>query len=1386
MALDQPASAVRRENIPRSATRRSAEHGADSRPLSAWAELGAFVLLAEPGGGKSCAFQSEAGSSDGAYVKARTFATLGPPDGWCGQTLFIDGLDEMRADSASRHGPLDAVVQQLDKLGRPAFRLSCREADWLATIDQEALRDVAPEKQIEALHLDPLNDKEVTELLRRRSDRISDPARFREDAESRGLDGLLRNPLLLELLVDAVGDVWPRGRADVYRLACERMADEHNDAIREARAQELPLRDHMLHDAGLLCAVLLLAGLDAWVDGVVVDSSADVPTQALHSALGVTNAKAALSSKLFIAAGQRRLPRHRSVAEYLAACAISRRVIQDRLPMSRVLALMSGLDGGIVEPLRGLHAWLAVTCPPQRAVLIDRDPLACVLYGDVRSFCREDKRRVLDGLRREAERYVWFRTGNWDAHPFGALGTVDMAPEFAALLDSADRSPAHQSLLDCALDAIHHGEPMPQLLPRLEAVMRDATYRDDLRSSALDAWLQQSSTDLSKARAWLDQMRDGVIDDPRDELCGRLLESLYPALITPAEVMQHLHVSKADNFIGTYRHFWFASLLKRTPEVARPLLADALAVTGLSKDALNTHYELPRLIATVVTAALNVLRSPIDVSRVAQWLAVGIDQYGSAAAKGDDSRDIRDWLERHPDVQKALVAHQYTLIQPDPRGHFHFWSGEEILHRAQRPRDWMQWLLAHAAQVGSPPLVEYCFMQAAQAVLSQTSDFDIEMEEVECWVTEHEQRWPVARGWLECVWSSALDGYQGKDHRRQREDEAKRADDRVRRRIGLTAHFRAISSGAATPVVMHKLALAYSGRFSDIRAETPIERVQEFLAGSPEEAASAIAGIEATITRTDLPSVAEILEADLERKEHFLRPACLLGAELACTRNPDCPLTWADDLIRRLVAFRLADGTGDVPAWYNLLAERRPQIVAEVLGAFAQQCLLQRAEQSITGLWPLARDAGQAELARLVIPPLLRNFPVRARPAQLRRLNTELLPAAIRHLCADELKAVITERLAMECLDSGQRIAWLVAGLRFAAHQRSRQLSQLVGKSRIRALRLSDTMGAQADHASSLPRLPAAAVGRLIEMLAPITTPEYPTEDGLVGSRERLRDIVRGLVNQLATLDDTDAAGELSRLRALPVLAAWQISFDAALFEHVRVVRSASFSHASVDAVTLALAGEAPANALDLAALVRQHLSDLQARLVGDDTNSLHRFWRHSTAADQQPITENDCRDLLLGELRYRLEGQNVSLHKEAAHANDTRADLRAESMVEGQRKVVPIEIKKEDHRELWTAWRDQLEGRYMTDPAAEGVGIYLILWFGHRPKADPQGVVPSSSKELAERLTALVPPEDRVRLQVCVLDLSVTSPAARHGRKTKRRAKAARPPLGRKPVAAT
>jgi hypothetical protein len=90
---------------------------------------------------------------------------------------------------------------------------------------------------------------------------------------------------------------------------------------------------------------------------------------------------------------------------------------------------------------------------------------------------------------------------------------------------------------------------------------------------------------------------------------------------------------------------------------------------------------------------------------------------------------------------------------------------------------------------------------------------------------------------------------------------------------------------------------------------------------------------------------------------------------------------------------------------------------------------------------------------------------------------------------------------------------------------------------------------------------------------------------------------------------------------------------------------------------------------------------------------------------------------------------------------------------------AVPIEIKKEDSKELWSAWRDQLQRLYTIDPAAGGNGIYIALWFGHKPKSSPEGVRPVSAEDLQRMLTERIPEADRSQIAVCVLDLSLPAP---------------------------
>ena len=89
----------------------------------------AWVLLGEPGAGKSEAFKSEAKAVDGLRLTIAEFVYSDIDEDWKNKCLFLDGLDEIRASGATG-SILVQVKSKLRKLGLPNFRIACRAADW--------------------------------------------------------------------------------------------------------------------------------------------------------------------------------------------------------------------------------------------------------------------------------------------------------------------------------------------------------------------------------------------------------------------------------------------------------------------------------------------------------------------------------------------------------------------------------------------------------------------------------------------------------------------------------------------------------------------------------------------------------------------------------------------------------------------------------------------------------------------------------------------------------------------------------------------------------------------------------------------------------------------------------------------------------------------------------------------------------------------------------------------------------------------------------------------------------------------------------------------------------------------------------------------------------
>lgn len=1338
--------------VPRRAVELSPDSRGAPQPLSAWRGAGAYVLLGEPGAGKTKAFEVEAHETEGEYTSARDFITLRSRKFKADAPIFVDGLDEIRSGSVSHRVPLDDIRRRLDDLGRPAFRLSCREADWRSAVDSDRLKAVAPKGELAELHLQELDDADILEVLGSLS--VERPEEFLTQSEHHGVRLLLGNPLLLHLIVKAVesrGNRWPDSRSAIYKMACEQLAIEYNEEHRAERNVNQPSIDRMLEDAGLMSALCLLAGIPGFSDKPDSDRNFAVLIDTLPIALGIEDRRAALNSKIFVADGDRRVPRHRTIAEFLAAGAIAAR-IKGGLPVERVLALMSGADGGIVDPLRGLHAWLATRCGQERPALIDRDPLGVVLYGDLKVFSTEEKKQVLHALHREAQRFAWFRKGHWEAHPFGALGTSDMAATFHDLLTMPDRSLPHQSLLGCVLDAIEHGDPMPNLARDLRAIVLDPSFGAGTRLAALDAWIVQLAPDLAAARAMLDDIENGTVSDPDDQLAGRLLDNLYPEIVTPREIAGYFRAPKAESFLGLYQNFWRHYLVARTPREGLCDLMDAWTDSPKYFDGVRFRFIQNHMVGALLAAALEAHGEVVPIETLYRWFGIGVDKNGISRPTADDVESARDWLGARPSKLKALVAYGWTQVRTDGAGGRRFWESEERTLRAARPADWYEWLLDQASVTNDETLARYCFSDAAYVALNPRPDFTLSMEAVEEWVRMNQDKWPEAGEWLKNAWSESLDDWKGEEKKRQAKYDAERAVLRQERRRYIEPHLASMAAGSAPAGLMHQIALAYDSRYTDIHGDTPAERVQDFLGGSIKEAKSAISGLEATLARTDLPDVDDILKTDLGGHSHFIRPACLRGASLAFERDPKAISSWPDGLVRKLAAFWLTEGVGDQPEWFSVVAATRPTVVAPVLEKYAVQTIRRRPETGVTGLWPLAREDRYAELARLVVPAILRAFPVRANEKQLRILNAELLPAAMRYLSPKELTTLLAKRTDLKSLDVAQRIAYLVAGLGMDGEGCSRRLLKLVGASESRAAHVGRALDWQGERSKSMIPLPVRVTGRIIELIAPHTSPEHPTGAHWVGDAEHRRDWVSHLINQLASAASAEAADEIARLAGSRKLARWKLALESAAFDQSRAMRDATFRQASVEDVANVLANKAPANSRDLAALILDHLRNVEAHLHGDDTNGLLLFRRDDR---RTPKTENECRDILLYRMRDRLLGLGVNLEKEGQAAHDSRVDLRAESLREGRRFAVPIEIKKEDHRELWSAWRTQLR-TYTLDPASDGVGIYLALWFGQKPKATPEGERPSTPQQLLALLSAMVPEEDRFRVHVTVLDLSI------------------------------
>ena len=1340
----------------------------------------AYVLLGEPGSGKTTAFEMEADADPerSVPVSARDFTELdleSHPE-WRGKTLFIDGLDEMRTASGNWRRPLDSIRKRLERLGHPRFRLSCRTGEWLGEDDAAALRRLGAYHELVVLRLDPLDEDEVRKLL---EDRVG-PAGASElmgYAHEYGLYGVLQHPLSVELLLEAGMDTDPiSGRRGLFESACKSMSRERNPAHRAAaRGATRPSEGSLLHASGGLCALNLLTDSLGWaVDPVEA-------TPGYPSIREIENADPGIAAEELGCALRTRLfamtptgcfqPIHRQIAEFLGGRFLGRLAEGRSVSPLRLRALMAGDDGAAAPSLRGLAAWIAVHSPAARPSLIRDDPVGVAIYGDPSEFSREDQRQLLRNLRvRAREIDIW----HWPPSALPSLAAPGALPVVRDMISAPERDDATQSLASLALRALVHteGSSIPrELQPPLLGVVRDSRWWPGTRAAAMKAWIGSSSADgrsIDEALKLLKEIEEDALDDPRGSLTGLLLGLLYPGHVTPEKLWDYARPVAPDPIGSGHLEFWPNELPRRSEEEG--CLAEVLdslcrwldgrphgiddsctrdGVAGILAHALEQHgddIETERLYAWLA-AVLPLMPSEGDLelsTLVGRHL--GVDR-----PEVDIRPKVDAWLRDRPSTQKALMLEivcrqdddDIILGPADPLPPTGSLTLDDVLTDAPAA-DFAPWFLEQAVLLSESRPWLACHMLRRTGV--GTADA-LTVDEVRSRVSGH----PALEECLQSLFAPVPQPNRQHPLALERARKRKEWIDWVRRQAG------ALARGEGPPNLYHDVASAYLGVNRSVRGDTPGERVRSLFLGDDELSCVALDGLRRVPRRTDLPTLDELVRLDEDgRISYFILPLLAALEEEERIADEHRARPEGETLRRALGSLLLAKGR-DIPdpVWYRRALQSNAEEVAD---AFVKVygSRIRRSSGVDKHLHALTRAGSHAEVARLALPRLLMSFPAKATAEQVFHLDY-LIPAALEHVDPDDLASIVHRKLATASLRIGHRIRWLATGMFLGDPLLGQQLDHfLSGGSDSRARELAAFLKARtvSKRVRSLPgRSLAMLVRRLGGYHSPVSggVPGYMSFE--VDESLQTDGLIRTALDALSYRHTPEATELLHALLDDEDLAAWREPIAEALDAQRVVRRDAEFVPPTIQDVLSVLNDGRPASAADLAALTVDRIRGIGAQMRDMDADEWRDFWNEGEwGKPRTPKIEPSCELALLRRLRRQMP-EPVRVETEVRHAGGTRADLQ----VSFGDFAVPVETKLSSSRDLWTAAMAQLIPRYARDPRSDGYGIYVVFWHGpeYAKRPTPTGTPPRTPGELQDRLTQQLPSEAQPKVSVIVLNVS-------------------------------
>ncbi|MCY3776707.1 MAG: hypothetical protein OXH11_12080, partial [Candidatus Aminicenantes bacterium] len=672
-----------------------------------------------------------------------------------------------------------------------------------------------------------------------------------------------------------------------------------------------------------------------------------------------------------------------------------------------------------------------------------------------------------------------------------------MQQAIGQILRSTDREQEHQSFVGFLLDVLLQGPILPGLADVLFAIVSDGQWWSDVNALALRAFLHHCPDGAEKTNrleTLLADVHAGVIPDPKEELRGILLSSLFPRNVLPSEVWRYLVATEdTQKVIGSCWEFWFQRIPDESSDEEVIELLDGLRQCLSDMRPGLERWYVRQTPMRLLARALDFRGDAIDAGRLYDWLsagAVAVPAGGWEHEHDQAARAVRLWLESRPDVQKAVLMEGLRRCPASVEFSRQGFDVRNCLYGARRPPDHGLWCLGQAVAIADTRLqvAEYLLCEAFRALKDADGNAGLSLGVVAAHVRQNEKLRPV---WD--LMSSPPGWSEERAERRSYEEKQQQREDEWLAQV--RSEVVALKENRAAPVMLFQMARAFFGDFVSFHAEGGPKGVEKLLRGDPDLTRAALAGLKGAMDRPDVPTLEEILDLRKRNRFHYLTWPFLAGlAELERTSSEDAS-EWDQARIRKALVFHFCYPNTDYsPKWYGRLLEKRPEIVVDALVTVAASGFRDDGSASAV-FWGLAHDRAHAQVARLGSLRLLAAFPTRCTAKQLESLD-RLLRAAVQYADQEELLALVDSRLRRRSMNDAQRVRWLACGGLVAPERFGSRLRDFVEGRERRTWHLVDFAFTENLTPAWRPLLATQGLELFIGLLAPFSDPDSGSQDG--------------------------------------------------------------------------------------------------------------------------------------------------------------------------------------------------------------------------------------------------------------------------------------------------